>query len=424
MKTALLSRRTLLGLGLASAAAGGISACGVGTPQEETSGRLRATWWGGDNQNQALNAALDAFAESNEIEISRESLPWDGYWDKLATQAAARNAPDLVMQAGSQIPDYSSRGALLDLNEVGAVRPDVVDEGLQTFGMVEDELFGVVAAANAMCLAVNRTVGDEASITIPDGPWSWDDLAEIAVSASESLGEDRWGIADAGGDLIAFILYLRANGQELYADDGSLNPVETQLTEWFTLWEDLRRSGGTPPADVTAEGGGPSATSPLARQRVAMASLWTQNFTSVAALVDEPWTIHLPPYAADSPSLWMNAASLWSISATSGNAEAAGELIDYLLTDEEAVTTIGGTLGTPPTQSGRDLLQGTLGEAEQQVTDYMGLVSEQSRPLNRLWPAGFVELRSRTAELNEAVGFGELEVGAAVEAFLETASES
>lgn len=420
--TRLLTRRSLLHAGLGAAIVGGVAACGVGGNEGTTEGRLRTTWWGDDSQSRVLNAALDAFAEANGLEITRESLPWDGYWDKMATVTAAGNAPDLVMQAGSQIPDYAARGTLVDLNTVDTLDPSVVDEGLQTFGAVEEELFGVVAAANAMGLVVNPDLASQAGITVPEGAWDWDGLVEMANTAHEKLGSDVWGITDAGGDLISFIMYLRMTGQELYADDGTITAVEEQITQWFTLWDEMRKSGGAPPADVTAETGATAPDGPMAQQQSVMTLAWTQDYTSLAATsADTEWSIHLPPYADANPSLWMNAASLWSISATSGDIEGAGELINYLLTDNAAIETIGQALGTPPSAAARELLAGSLDGAGERLNAYMDTVAEYSAPLNRLWPAGFVALRNRTAELNEAVAFGQMAIEAAVEDFLKTA---
>src|SRR5690606_5671880 len=132
----------------------------------------RATWWGGDSENQALNAALDGFTAGTGIEVRRESQSFDGYWDRLATQTAGGGAPDLIMQAGSKIPDYAGRGTLVDLNAVEGLDLGVVDEGLRKFGAVGDQLYGVVAAANAMGVVSNDTMVQQAGVTLPDGEYS------------------------------------------------------------------------------------------------------------------------------------------------------------------------------------------------------------------------------------------------------------
>ncbi|MGD7789495.1 ABC transporter substrate-binding protein [Propionibacteriaceae bacterium Y1700] len=421
-----INRRGLLAAGIGLGAVAGLTACGVGGQQQVAQsggGELRMTWWGGDSEGKALNAALDAYQEQASVTVKRESLPWDGYWDKLATQTAGRNAPDVVMQAGSQIPDYAGRQALTDLNGVDGLDPTVVDEGLQTFGAVEDKLFGVVAAANAMSLVTNPSLVEKAKVSVPEGEYDWQELGELANRVHQELGDDVWGMGDAGGDLISLILRVRAGGKEFYTDDGKINIAPDELTAWLEMWHKLRESGGAPPPDVTSEGQGDMANSPFVRQRTAFAFGWTQDYVSMASLMDQPITIGLPPNSQANPGLWMNAASLWSISATSANVAGAGALINHLLTDDAAITTIGLALGTPPTQQARDLLTGNMDETQQAATDYMNRVAEQSKPLNRLWPKGFAELRSLLQEQNEAIAFKKMSIDDAVTAFFAKAEQ-
>ncbi|MFD1718355.1 ABC transporter substrate-binding protein [Georgenia deserti] len=423
-RSAAVVSTALLGMSVALAGCGvGNQSSGGGGGAAEGGGQIRATWWGGDSENQALNAALDRFTEAGGVEVARETQAWDGYWDRLATQTAGRNAPDLIMQAGSQIPDYAGRGALLDLNEVDGLASDVVDEGLQDFGAVDGELYGVVAAANAMGLVTNDELLADAGVSLPDGPYDWTQLAEAAVAVSDQLGDGVWGIQDGGGDLILFILAVRDDGRQFYAEDGSLRATRDDLTSWLEYWQDLRDRGGAPPADVTAEGQGELPNAPLAQQRAAMGFGWTQDYVSYTRLVDDDLSLTLPPYNADHPSLWMNAASLWSISSTSENPDAAGQVINHFLTDSGAIEDLGVSLGMPPSQSAREQLDGTLSDEEQEAMDYMDEVAETSTPLNRLWPAGFAELRTRLSELNEAVAFGEMSIPEAVDAFFATAAE-
>lgn len=417
---------TLLGAALA------LAGCGVGSPDDGAgngdpagggSGDIRATWWGGDSENGAINAALDAFTEESGTEIGRETQAWDGYWDRLATQTAGGNAPDLIMQAGSQIPDYAERGTLLDLNTADGLEVDAVDEGLRQFGAVEDELYGVVAASNAIGLVANEDLLAEAGVSLPDGEYTWDDLAQIAATTSDALGDDIWGLQDDGGDLILFIMSVRDDGRQFYADDGSLNATPEDLTAWLEYWENLRQNGAAPPADVTAEGQGDLANTPLAQGRAAMDFGWTQDYVAWTRLIDNDVSINLPPYVAESPSLWMNAASLWSVSSTSADPEAAVETINHLINDESAIEALGVSLGMPPSQDARDQLAGTLSDEEQSAMDYMDTVAETSTPLNRLWPAGFAELRTLLTELNEAVAFGSTSIPDAVDQFFTTAAE-
>lgn len=425
-------RRFIAACAAASAAMLTITGCGVGSGDNDNgtgqsdsdgTGSLRATWWGGDSENGAINAALDSFTESSGVEVAREAQAWDGYWDRLATQTAGGNAPDLIMQAGSQIPEYADRGTLLDLNQADGLDVDAIDDGLMQFGAVDDELYGVVAASNAMGLIGNEDLLANAGVELPDGEYSWDALAQLATEAHEALGPDIWGLQDGGGDLILFILSVRDDGRQFYSDDGSLNATPEDLTAWLQYWADLRESGGAPPADVTAEGQGQLPSAPLAQGTAAMGFGWTQDYIAYTRLMDSELSINLPPYAAQHPSLWMNAASLWSVSATSPDPEATVEAINHLINDEDAVEALGVSLGMPPSQVAREQLTGDLTDDEQAAMDYMDEVATTSTPLNRLWPAGFAELRTLLSELNEAVAFGSTSIPDAVDQFFAAAAE-
>lgn len=421
-------RLTVVGAA-AAATALAITGCGVGSGGDgsgqsaDASGSVRATWWGGDSENSAINAALDGFTESSGIEVARETQAWDGYWDRLATQTAGGNAPDLIMQAGTQIPEYADRGTLLDLNTMEGLDASAIDEGLMQFGAVDDELYGVVAASNAMGLIGNEDLLANAGVRLPDGEYSWESLAQLANDAHDALGPDVWGIQDGGGDLILFILKVRDDGRQFYTDDGSLNATPEDLTAWLEYWAALRESGGAPPADVTAEGQGQLPNAPLAQGTAALGFGWTQDYIAYTRLMDSELSINLPPYAAEHPSLWMNAASLWSVSATSAHPDEAVEAINYLTNDEDAIESLGVSLGMPPSQSAREQLTGTLTDNEQAAMDYMDEVAETSTPLNRLWPAGFAELRTLLSELNEAVAFGSTSIPDAVDQFFAAAAE-
>ncbi|GAB2607996.1 ABC transporter substrate-binding protein [Pseudactinotalea suaedae] len=381
-----------------------------------TDEEIRTAWWGVDNQHRALETAIEAFTAAGGPQVSVEPQPWDGYWDKLATQVAGRDLPDVIMQAASQLPTYAERDSLLDLSEVDL---DVsgLDEGIREFGAVGESTYGVVAATNATGFVTNEDLLAELGIAAPEGEWTWDDLATFASEVQSASGGEHWGVQDGSGDMILFILFVRDSGREFYAEDGSINATPDDLRAWFQLWADMRESGAVPPADITAEASGNLPGSPLATGGAASGFVWTQDYVALQSVSDNALDIALPPYNATNPSLWINAASLWSISAWSGNPQGAADLIDYLVNDPEAVDTLGATLGIPPTAAARAQIAESVTDEERPAIEYMDLVAENSRPLNRLWPDGFADSRTLMSQLSEQVAFGQMSVDDAVDAF-------
>src|SRR5699024_85970 len=90
-------------------------------------------------------------------------------------------------------------------------------------------------------------------------------------------------------------------------------------------------------------------------------------------------------------------------------------------TKPHEIPRLGASLGMPPSQAAREQLSGSLSAGEQAAMEYMDKVAEASTPLNRLWPAGFDELRTLLSDLNEAIAFGDMSIPDAVEQFFTTA---
>ena len=76
---------------------------------------IRFTWWGDTTRNEMYNQICDRFEEANpDIKVIRESGSWNDYWDKLATQVAGGNAPDVISMHVQYIsPGSSGRPAAL-----------------------------------------------------------------------------------------------------------------------------------------------------------------------------------------------------------------------------------------------------------------------------------------------------------------------
>lgn len=69
--------------------------------------KLRIMWWGSQPRHEATLAALELYTKNNpNVTFEPEYSGMDGYLDKLSTQAAAKNAPDIVQLDPGWMPDY------------------------------------------------------------------------------------------------------------------------------------------------------------------------------------------------------------------------------------------------------------------------------------------------------------------------------
>jgi len=100
-----------------------IAACsnGDGSNKSTNSGskdekvEIRFSWWGDTGRNEVYNEIVDRFEEEHpNITVKREFGGWGDYWDRLATQIAGGNAPEVVSMHQFYVSDYARRNALLN----------------------------------------------------------------------------------------------------------------------------------------------------------------------------------------------------------------------------------------------------------------------------------------------------------------------
>ncbi|MHC8523610.1 extracellular solute-binding protein [Rossellomorea sp. H39__3] len=60
---------------------------------------LRMTWWGSQSRHDQTQEIIKKFEEENpDIKITSEFTGFDGYFEKMAAQAAGNNLPDIMQQ--------------------------------------------------------------------------------------------------------------------------------------------------------------------------------------------------------------------------------------------------------------------------------------------------------------------------------------
>src|SRR5215216_5518741 len=154
-------RQFLIGAGGLAAAATtvGLAGCapgsqGGGGAQEGGAGgeggqvNMALTWWGNPVRNKNTEADIAAYMKANpNVKISGQPGEFNSYWDKLATQTAGGQAPDIIQMDMAYIAEYGNRGALLDLAKNGADTSKFV-EGTVDSGRINGQLVGVNAGIN------------------------------------------------------------------------------------------------------------------------------------------------------------------------------------------------------------------------------------------------------------------------------------
>src|SRR6185436_16395570 len=109
----------------------GLGACAPGTENSAADGDtadLRMAWWGNQTRTDLTNQVIQRYQGATPgVTVRGEPAEWAGYWDKLATQTAADDAPDIVQMDLKYLRQYGDRGALLPLDEAGLATADFAE---------------------------------------------------------------------------------------------------------------------------------------------------------------------------------------------------------------------------------------------------------------------------------------------------------
>lgn len=395
-----INRRTLLtaagGLGLAGALAAcsrggsGTNAPG-GSSEAGGAGGIRFTFWGPAFYQEFTTEMVEVFEEQNpDIPVELEPAEWSGYWDRLATQVAANDEPDVINMDGKYLAEYAGRGMLADLEQLDIDLSKVAPSDLDS-GRLDGTLYAVSTGQNAWVLLANPSIFEAAGLELPDDTtWTWDDLLEIATTISSEV-PDAFGVA-GGGSYADLTIWARQNGEDLWKSDGMATSPEV-LTAWFQWYLDLQESGATMSASVTQEEGTLSLEQQaFALGKAGMSWAWTNQLGNYREASGRDDIVMLRPPSitgtATENGLFGKASMFWSISARSDNQDSAAALVDFLVNDETANSIQLLNRGVPSNPEIVASMQDKLTETDTYVVEFLTAVLAEISSTPAVQPTG------------------------------------
>jgi len=188
----------LLDLKLAALAAG-VALPMLAVPALATD--IRMAIWSANEAHLALfNEIAAAYKATHpDVNVTFDSLPFDGYTTTLTTQIAGGNAPDLAWILETTAGDFVSSGALSPLKATfekveGYDLADVTQSALALW-TADGEIYAYPFSTSPFAMFVNNDVIKAAGQQTPaeliaSGEWTWDSAEKIntAVAASGKQG--------------------------------------------------------------------------------------------------------------------------------------------------------------------------------------------------------------------------------------------
>jgi multiple sugar transport system substrate-binding protein len=403
-----------------------LSLAGCGGGQASGNTQLEMMWYGSQDTKKRNMKAIELL-EQKHPDLSFEAVPttYDAYWDKLATQVAGGNAPDLIAMDQIYLVEYAKRGALLGLNQFspGTIKREGFDEDVMQGGMAEGDLYGFPRGVKVQTVYYDATMLDKIGIEMPDPSWNWDDFARVTNDISKAAGEDYFGTEDASGQADVLSVYLTSRGKTMYSEAGKLGFEKSDLTEWFGYWDDLRSSGAAAPGDVQS----PSQVSPetylVVKGRAAFELGASDLLLGMQAATQNELKMHTMPDQLSGPVRpggYKFTTSYISGSARTDYPEEVATVINSLVNDTEIVKAYGLEFGVP-TSPKVDASEAAASPEEKKIVAYTKLASESVSPTPPPPPQGATEVVEVLTRVSEDVSFGRKSIDEAVNEFFSEA---
>lgn len=354
-----------------------LGACGNGGSQSAGDGNLRFSWWGSDPRHTVNKQIIEDYTAANEgISIQGEFSDFSGYWDKLATTTAGRDAPDVITMDEKYLMEYAGRGALADLTEFENLDLSKFPETALDLGRFEGGVYGLSTGRNALVVVVNADLFEQAGVELPDDTtWTWDDYYRISKELSENLdgvsGSDYGNSADG-----SLRIWLRQHGESLYNDtNDGVGYTAATLESWFEHLLKVRdEAGGASPSEWTEAQAGTFEGQSFPTNKTAMSWYWSNQLGVLETSTESDIKmLRAPSHTGNEADngMYYKASMYWSISSQSDDQAAAADFVNYLANNEEPAKKMLVDRGVPVNPDMAAAVREELGESDQEVVDFL-----------------------------------------------------
>ena len=386
-----------------------------GSSEKSTSGdNLSMTWWGGQQRHEQTQRLFDEYSKENpDITIQGTPSNWDGYFEKLATQAASGSMPDIVQMDYLYIKTYAANGSLMDLTayaENGTINTSTIDDALLSSGVIDGKLIGIPVTTSILSFPTSVKLLAEAGIEVPDSSWTWDDFISICHQVKEKTGKYGFGLIPSG-DTNFFNYWVRQHGCPLFSEDQTELGYEDDqiMIDWLDMWKNLMDAGCIPNPDEYAQiqvAGTDS--SPIVTDDAAFIQEWN-NFNTKVESKNPDLVLLTPPTLKDGePGLWLKPGMFLSIASNSSNADKAAQFINWFENSEAANDIMMAERGTPSSSTVREYMtsSGKLSAAQNEMFQYTSDAAAISGPALPPDPQGIAEINEAYTEAINNVLYG------------------
>lgn len=387
---------------------------------------IRIAWWGNQLRNDTTTAMLDAFVADNpNVKYEAEFTDWNGYWDKLSTQAASNNLPDIIQQDYAYIAQYHAKNQLANLSEqvdAGNLNIDDVPESILATGMFDGKLYALCAGVNAVGMLYNTRLAEEAGIEVPLRI-TYDEIMEMSAKVFEKTGVR----GDTPGGNGSITMMARDVGEQFFdVDNHKIGASEATVLKYFKQIEATITSEWAVTVDTRQEVLGAG----LENETLPTLKSWngfpggSNMLAAYEAPMEDKLAMVMYPTVDDASkeSMYLRPSQFFSVTQTSKHKDVSARVIDYFTNEEKAQDILKAERGVPVSTVMADYLSPQLDDVQQRIFAYISEVGKVAVPFDPPMPNGANEVNKLLDDLTDMIRYGELTPEAATERFIPEAN--
>ncbi|SDO03740.1 ABC-type glycerol-3-phosphate transport system, substrate-binding protein [Paenibacillus sp. yr247] len=344
--------------------------------------KLRIMWWGSQARHDATLKALNAYTQKHpNITFEPEFSGIDGYADKLATQASAKNAPDIIQMDAKWLAEYAGRNQLADLSK--GIRTEDIDKSLVDSGKYKDKLYAIPLGNNANGMIYNKNTVDKLGVTPPNNNWTWDQYFQFGKDAKAKLDKGKYALMDATADYDTYTSYQVSQGKGYpVTADGKFNIDKETWLGFIKKYAELRKDGIVPTPEITTTDIEYDAKMDLMNnETVLVRRTLAAIFPGYESLKPGAYMLVKTPKGTQAGG-WLKPSMFWSVSADSKYAEESKKFIDWFVNENEASDILTTTRGIPVSNKILAYMAPKFTAADKQQGELIKSVAPDAQPFN------------------------------------------
>jgi multiple sugar transport system substrate-binding protein len=408
---------------VAIAAALTVSACSSDSGSSGGKVKINFSWWGDATRAAATEKAVAAFEAKNpNIDVVTQYAAFNAYNQKIATQIAGGNAPDVQQLDWGNQSQFAQRNVFADLSS-GTAKIDLsgLDPSFAATGKSGDKQVAVPFGQATESIVVDTDLLAKYGVATPKPGWTWQDLGNFANDVHAKSNGKVAGMSDPGSTWAAFLSWQFQNGRKIYNDDGTIGFTQSDVESFWNFTTQYRKSGGFTAANLTSTLPNGPAEDPLAKGLAASEWDFDSIFGSHQAATGDKMALLPLPTVNGKTGMYAKPSMLLSVYSRSKHQKQAAALVDFLVNSPVAAAALGTSRGLFPNTAVRKTLAAKATDNDKTVADFEAasqslLDAHPSAP-----PKGDGQLLTLMQRIYSSVSFGQTSVSSGAKEFMSQA---